>query len=68
MYHLDDLQQIVFWELWQGLGELLHVDVAVGLGTSLLRLARRSAIDSIAGWAGLLETFDELWLGIAEGL
>lgn len=68
MHHLNDLQQIVFWKLWQGLGKLLHVDVAISLGTPLLGLAGRSAIDGIACRARLLESFEQLWLRVAESL
>lgn len=68
MYHLNDLQQVIFWKLRQGLGKLLHVDVTISLGTPLLGLAGRSAIDGIASWARLLETFEQLRFGVAESL
>ena len=67
MYHLDYLEEVVLWELREGFGELLHVDVAVGLGALLLGLAGCGAI-CLAGWTGLFQSFDEVLLGVAEGL
>lgn len=67
MYHLHYLEEVVFGELWERFGELLHVDIAVGLGTLLLWLAGCGAI-GLTSWSGLLQSFNKLWLGVTEGL
>ena len=50
MYHLHDLEKIVFLELRERIGQLLHVDVAAG-GFALGGFAGRGAIQGFAGWA-----------------
>ena len=67
MYHLHYLEEIIFRELRECLGQLLHVDVTIGLGTFLLWLACGGTV-GLTGWTGLFQFFDKVWLGVAEGL
>lgn len=67
MYHLNHLKEIVLLELGEGLGELLHVYVTVGLWALLLGLCCCSSV-GLACWTGLFQPLEELALGVPEGL
>lgn len=67
VYHLNHLEEIVLLELRECFGELLHVDVAVGLLALLLGLCGCGSV-GLACWAGLLQSLKELAFGVAECL
>ena len=66
MHHGDDVQQVVFTQLLQPVGQLFHVDSLVAAG---LLLGSVLAADAVCiGGARVLQEGEQLGLGIAEGL
>lgn len=66
MDHGDDVQEIVFAQLLEPIGQFLHVDVLV---PPVLFLGSVFTTDTICvGGAGFLEEGEQLRLWVAEGL
>jgi len=66
MYHGHDMQEIIFAQLLEPVGQLLHIDILV---PPVLLLGRVFAADTVCvGGAGFLEEGEQLRLRVAEGL